>query len=174
MRNLYDESWVTIPLPAHPFGLTRCNRGRVQFTISIAAGVDSGDGRSGARPIHNHEDNWRTRLMRHLTGLFLEAGHLLLTAQFAKYALQFSAEKQRERRDRTRATLKRVYGGEMWWKKFLTAASYEVSTSIVAMPWGVHQLLLTELPDDDAKCKCTEQRLQAATEGWSSAWQLGH
>ena len=57
---------------------------------------DSGDGRSSSRPIHNHDDNWHTRLMRHLTTLFLEAGHLLLMVQFAKYAVQFSAQRDWE------------------------------------------------------------------------------
>jgi hypothetical protein len=87
------------PAPVPSFGFMRCKRGTFQFTISIAAGVDSGDsgdGRSSGRPIHDHDDNWHARLMRHLTRLFLEAGHLLLTAQFVKYALQFSAERQRE------------------------------------------------------------------------------
>lgn len=70
---------------------------------------DSGDGRSSSRPIHNH-DNWHTRLMRHLTTLFLEAGHLLLIAQFAKHAVQFAAHRDWEETE-LELQWKKIFGG---------------------------------------------------------------
>jgi hypothetical protein len=77
--------------------------------------------------------------MRHLTTLFLEAGHLLLTAQFAKYAFQFSAQRDCEETELELQWKKYLGGGVV--KEIFDSCTLQ-STSLVTTPRCVRELLL--------------------------------